>query len=379
MDNQISVRQTACFCVFSMLALKLITLPSLLFENAKSSGIMVALILFIVDFVVLYIFLKTKEKYPNLSLFELIKKVFGKVVAKILYVGLFIFFICKVSMLMNEAISYMQAIVDEEYNLIMFLLTYMTVITAIAYSGLKNTARTTEFGFVFIIIGLIICLFLSEVTQTFGELGPVFEEGPLKLGLSAFKLNFWFSDFLFVAVLSDKIKPTKNMKKTIFSYVIMVAVLLAVLYLIYFRLFRVTAYLHKNAIADLTQYNRNIGNVGNIDIVAILVYLFIIFFQGSLYFNCLNIAYEKIFDYSNKIHSLIVVNLILVFLELFVFFNLERLITFILNYFNFVSLFFFVRFQRRAKRRNGNTLLCLFASLVEASQDCKRACTFKVF
>ena len=38
-----------------------------------------------------------------------------------------------------------------------------------------------------------------------------------------------------------------------------------------------------------------------------------------------------------------------------------------------------MRFQRRAEKWNENTLLCLFASLVESSHDCKRACTFKIF
>lgn len=337
--EQLNVRQTACFCGISMLALKLIALPSLLLENTNTSGLVVAIILFIIDFLMLYIFLKIKQKYPNLSLYEIIEKYMGKIIAKIIYFSLIFFFLIKISILMNETVSYMQAIVDEDFKLYVFLLTFLPIISCIAYSGLKNCGRTCEFGFIFIIIGLIICLFLSEISFSFGELGPIFIEKPLTILQSCFNLGFWFSDFIFVAILSDKLKIKNTDRKTIFMYVFFVFILIFLIYLIYFRLFRVTAYLHKNAIADVTQYNRNIGNAGNIDIVSILVYLFVIYFQGSLYFYCLQVCYEKFIGYHNKNHSMVVINLIIVAMQFLVFYNLERIIYFNTEYFKYYNAF----------------------------------------
>ena len=112
MTDQMSVRQTACLCAISLLALKLITLPSLLVQMSTSSAILVAVIMFVADLFLLYIFLKIKEKYPNLTLYELIQKIFGKIIAKIVYIILFALFILKIIMLNNEAISYMRDIVD---------------------------------------------------------------------------------------------------------------------------------------------------------------------------------------------------------------------------------------------------------------------------
>lgn len=337
MNDKMTVRQTACFCAISMLALKLVALPSLLYEKSMSGGLLVAGILFLFDFFILFVFLKIKQKYPTYSLYEIIKTFFGNIIAKVIYVLLFVFFITKLLMLMNEAVSFMQATVDEDYTVILFLLTFLPVITALSYSGLKSTARTCEFGYIFIVIGLIVCLFLSETSAIFGKLGPVFQVGFVNISKTSFDMSFWFSDFVFIAVLSDKIKIDKNTTKTVFRFVFFIAIIIMLLYYSYFRLFRVTAFLHKNGIADVTQYNREIGNVGNIDIISILAYMFVIFFQGALYANCLKVVYEKIVGYKNKTHSLIVINLMIVFLQFFLFFNLERITLFVLNYFKYFN------------------------------------------
>ncbi len=342
MKEQITVRQTACFCAISLLALKLIALPSLLFEKSSSSGLVVAIVMFVADFLMLFLFLKIKQKYPDCSLYEIIEKFLGKITAKILYLFIFTFFTFKLCMLINEGLSYMQDVVDEDCSLVVFLLTYLPVITALCYGGLKSCARTCEFGFVFILIGFIICLFLSEVSLGFGEIGSLFVEDANNIINACFDLNFWFSDFLFVAILADKIKIEKNMKRKIFSYVIFITFLLMILYFVYFRLFRVTAFLHKTAIADVTEYNRNIGNSGNIDIVSILVYLFVIYFQGSLYMNCLKICYNKIFGYNNIYHFLIATNGVLIFLTYFVFYNIQKITGFVLLYFKYFGVLLWI-------------------------------------
>ena len=90
--------------------------------------------------------------------------------------------------------------------------------------------------------------------------------------------------------------------------------------------------MHRSAIADITQYNRNIGNSGNIDIIAILVYMFIIFFQGAIYFTGAKIMFEKIVGYDNKIHAIIFITLLILALQLFVFYNLDLIINFVFKY-----------------------------------------------
>lgn len=339
MKDEITTRQTGCFCAISMLALKLVTLPSLLYEFAGTSGLIVALILFLFDFLALFLILRLKNKYKNMSLFEILHKYLGTFLAKSIYLIIFIFLIFKYLMIINEAVAYTQAIVDEDFTIIMFLMCFLPVTTAVAYSGLKSTARTCEFGFIFVIIGLVVCLFLAETTTGFMKLGSIFETKITKILSSSFSCSIWFIDFLFLLIIMDKIKVEKNMKKRIFNVVIFIFLILAVFYVIYFRLFRTTSFLHKNAIADVTQYNRNIGNVGNVDIISILVYLFVIFFQGAIYMSALKICFEKIVGYQNSTHALIFINILIICLEFFAFYNLQKIIDFYFNYFKYIYVF----------------------------------------
>ena len=57
MKDQMTVRQTACFCAISMLALKLVALPSILYEKSESSGLLIAGALFLFDLSCLLLFL----------------------------------------------------------------------------------------------------------------------------------------------------------------------------------------------------------------------------------------------------------------------------------------------------------------------------------
>ena len=222
----------------------------------------------------------------------------------------------------------MKNVVDEEYRITIFLFTFLPVISAMVYGGLTSTARTCEFGYVFVLVGIVACLFLAKIDLQFGELGPVFKNGFFGVIKPAFDSSFWFTDFLFIVILSDKIKLQKNFKRTVISFVVIIAILMTIFYLVYFRLFRETGYIHETAIANITQYKKNIGNVGNADVIESLVYLFTIFLYGSIYLTCLCNIYAKVTNDFNKIHALIVTNGIVIITQLVVVYNLEELIIF---------------------------------------------------
>ena len=338
MNSSMTSRQTACVCCLSLLALKLVELPSLLTKLAKTSAIVVTAILLALEFLLLYLFLLIKDKYPNYSLFELIKKVFGSLLAKFIYFVLAIVFVCKLSLLLNEGVVYMKNIVDEEFKITIFLFTFLPVITAMVYSGLRSTARTCEFGFLFIVVGLVTCLFLAKVDLKFGEVGPVFASGLNNIIKSCFDVSFWFTDFLFILILNDKIKKEKNTKKIVLFYVFFIDIILIIFYIIYFRLFRETGYIHETAIANITQYKKNIGNVGNADIIETLVYLFTIYFQGGIYLTCLCTIFKKITNDNNIFHSLIVINCLIIIIQCVIFYNLEMFIKFAISYLKYSTI-----------------------------------------
>ena len=90
MKETISTRQTAIISALLIFANKLLVLPSLLYERSKADGFFAILILLALEMLLLFMFLKVKNAYPNLSFYELIKQKLGVVFAKFFFVLLIV-------------------------------------------------------------------------------------------------------------------------------------------------------------------------------------------------------------------------------------------------------------------------------------------------
>ena len=341
MNKTITVRQFSCFCGFALMAFKFLGLPSLMYVFNSDGGLITALCLLLLDVAMIFLAVALKQKFPDYSLYELISLKLGKIVAKLFYVFLAVLFFCQMIFLINEASSYMHDVVNEEMTNYYILLVLLPVVACIVKNGIKSFARTAEFVFGFVIVGFVICLLLGEGSVSFGHLGPFFEGGAKSFFNSIFSLSFFFSDFLFVYIILDKVETNKKDYKYLYFILAIVCGLLIALYINYFRLYSITAIFHKNAIADVTQYRRVIGNVGNLDIFVILFVFFSLFFQAALIFYSLSEVYKKIFGYDNIYHSIISIIIIIIILEYLVFVSLAKITSFIVVYMRYFSAFIF--------------------------------------
>lgn len=337
----ITIRQLSCFCGLALMSFKFLGLPSLMYTFNAGGGLLTAVLLLLLDVAMVVLAIALKKKFPDWSLYELIEFKLGKITAKIFYSCLAVLFFCQMIFLLNETSTYMHDVVNEEMTNYYILLVLLPVVACLVKNGIKNFARTTELVFGFVIIGFVVCLLLGEGSVSFGHLGPFFENGIASFFDSVFSLSFFFTDFLFVYMLLDKVQEQKKDFKYLYFVIALVCVLLAILYLSYFKLYSITATFHKNAIADVTQYRRVIGNVGNLDIFVILFVFFSLFFQAALIFYSLSEVYKKIFGYDNVFHSIIAIIITIIILEYLVFVNLAKITYFVIFYMRYFSAFLF--------------------------------------
>lgn len=338
MKSEISIRQTSILCCFVFVGLKLVSLPSILYRLNNTGGIITAMFFFIAEIVFLILALRCKQKFPDLSLYELVQKHLGKIIAKTVYLLLLFFFLFKIILLLNENLQFLLNLLDEEMTMYLILIALLPLYNALAYNGLRSIGRTAEIFFKFIVVGFIICLLLSEVRFETSKLGPVFTEGFSGFVSSVFNSSFWFSDFIFIFVILDKVKLEPNMIKKIMPRLLLFMTVLGLLLFSYFRLFHETSFLYRNAIADVTQFRRKIGNVGNVDIFSILVYTLTTIFQGAIYFYCLKLCYEKLFGYAHKFHSLIIADILILLSQFLIFKNLGIIAKFSIEVLSYYSI-----------------------------------------
>ena len=279
MTEKINSRQIALFCSMILFTSKLITLPSLMYQSNGSASIFVVILLFFIELMVLYFFIKLKEKYNNISLFNLIYNKIGKFFAKLIIFILFLFFIFKLLFVLEEKFSFLKQSLYGDATIMVFLICVLPIINSLVYKGLRSFSRTLEIFFPFIMAGFIFCTFIwISTTSNFGF--DIFYNKGLGGFVDAFfSYTFWFGDFIFFIILLDKLKIQKNFGLIIMKYSIFSVVLTVIFYLSFFYIYQSSAFYHTDAILDIIQFSSELGNVGKLDIIALVSVMLILYFQ----------------------------------------------------------------------------------------------------
>lgn len=274
------------FAIISLFALKLLFLPSFLFEDSNNYSIFEFAVLICVDIIFLFLILKVKQKYPDKTFFSLIVKIFGNFFSKIIFIALTLFFMIKFLYLGAESYNYLRDALLDEANIVLFLVCFLPVVNVLAWNGIKGLFRTNEFFFVILLVCFILCIWFSFGTTTeplFFDFGEFKVDRFLNSTLSRF---MWFGDFLFVAIILDKLPAKKKDHRKIFAYAVLGVIFLLFFMFAFLRLFQNTSFLHSNAISEITQFNGEFAHVGKIEIISIGFIMFTVFFQGALFIFC---------------------------------------------------------------------------------------------
>lgn len=307
MRQEISSRQAGILCFIMMFSSKIIILPSLIYADARDMSILVLLTSLLFESLLLYFFIKIKEKYQNSSFFEILSKYLSKIVAKIIYFLSFVFFIFIILYILNESYIYLVDNIYEEATIFLYLLIILSVVSSLAFKGLTALARTAEFYFVFIIAGVLVCLLLgfSSISQL---------EPPNLVSFnfsnyfgSLFKFCYWFGDCIFFVFILDNLKVENAYGKRIMRYVFSAIMLLVGIYLCFYFIYKNTSFMHIYAISDLIKFLGKTINLEKLNIIPILIVMFLIFIQVAIYFYCINKCIEKFMPITNKAQNTIIV------------------------------------------------------------------------
>lgn len=364
MKGELSVRQVGIFCFFTMLANKILIFPSLVYQEAKNSAIITLVISFAIEILFLYIFIKLKEKYINKSLFDILSEKIGVFLTKLIYFLLFLIFIMQLAFLVQEKFDYLKDHIFEEASIIRFFLVIFPIATALVYRGITAFGRTSEFYYFFILTGFIICIVLGLSSLPEFSLPHYTDVHLSNIFTSCYKYFFWFSDFYFFIVLLDKVKAENGFGRQIFKFVWLSAALLIIFYFTYYSIYSTTAFMHRSALSDLTQFLSKLSSVEKLNIVAILTMSFICVFQAGIYMTCMLECAKKIFPKPNDVQYLIIINILASVLSYYAYINNEIYIKILTNYAGAVAIIlpiilctifvFLIIFDKKVKKRRKN-------------------------
>ena len=344
MENTLTGKQAGLFCSLMIFTSKILVLPSLFYETNKFGGIFCLIIILFLELLFLHFLIRIKIKYPDLNLKKLFTNKLGKILIYAIFLMFLIFFYLKFLYLIQECFSFFKKTLFEEAPIATYLLCLLPVITACVYKGLKPFGRTLELFYLVIIIGFVFGTIIWITQASTFSLSLASNNGLSGLISGVLDYAFWFGDFFFIVLFFDKIQLKKDEIKSLYFFPISSAVVLVIFYFSYFFIYQTTSFTHVNAVVDIIQFATNLGSVGRVDLIQILVVMFLLFFNSGLHLFCIVECMKNLLPFTHRAQPLIVFNVITIPVFYLLRNNINNLVIFyseVLKYFSVFVVFVF--------------------------------------
>jgi spore germination protein KB len=349
MEKTISVRQLSLIAFISTFAMKLIVLPALIYQKVQSDAIFVILgyILFnIISFFFIYYLLR---KNQDISISTFLSKHFGKFIGKLILFLIAGFFFFKMLLLTSGGYNYCRQVIYREASLFFYIFILYATCSSLYLFRAKSFARTIEFFYPIIMIIFIIFIAVAGFTGELYDLRPYFTTGAGNIFDSMLSLSITSGDYIFMLLLMGRVKfhDKKSDMKTLIGHILFASLILMVFYYIYFSIFKYTAMVHPHAISEIVQFIPLPTILGNFDLFAVTLMMFMFLLQGSLFFFCINDSLYEVIKIKKIAKSkierwILLFTLILLLVSIyFIFVTFENIKVFSIDYVKYLNYFIF--------------------------------------
>lgn len=307
-DFKISARQTGMLCVMLILANTILVYPSLLYEEVGSDGFWVSIFLLLFDLLVLGAFFILKARYPTEKFSEVLNEHLGKIIAKIIIFLFMSFFFIKSILTYTVVYMFLKQVVYQEDFEFLALVAILPIINHAVFCGMRTISRTIELFFYIICAGLVLCLAIS--TTNGGGMPLFFQAEAGVFFQNTFKHLFSFGDYIFLFLIMDKIEIKKKQGRKMLNIILFGVLLLVIILFRFYSIYRVTAFMHNNALIDISAVPAQFTAIGKLDIIPMITIMFLTYFQLEIFVYGFSRSFLMIFPKLNKIHSLILYDIL---------------------------------------------------------------------
>ena len=136
-EHTISARQACVIIVMCIFANKILLLPSLMYEKSKADAIFAILILFALDLIVLPIFFKLKQLFPNEKLYNILSRKISPFLTKLIYLIFSAYFMFKALLVFSVTYVYFKQQIYQDEFLFLAIIAFSSIVKEldIAYTS----------------------------------------------------------------------------------------------------------------------------------------------------------------------------------------------------------------------------------------------------
>jgi spore germination protein KB len=248
-----SHRQASIIIFYMLVAFKVLSLPSLMYQTCKNDGYLAVLIMMLVDAILLWGSITVIKRAKGKNIYDYVKQYTGSVIAKILVIALTLIPLIHLGIKTKGLEWFLVKNLYTKFEWFQFALPIALITCYMIYKGARNIGRVCEFFIWIIVIGVLIIIIkgFGSVDLTFFM--PILSKGIKPIFKAIYDYLAWFGISGEILLFSGCIDFKKEKKSRVFLYSIIAIILVQLVCFSFYGAYGVMASTHNFAISDISQ------------------------------------------------------------------------------------------------------------------------------
>lgn len=211
-QEKISTGQFFIFVILFTTGGSILITPPFLTLIARQDAWIAGLLTIVVGMILVAIYMKLSEHYPDRHLFEMCDILLGKWFGKLMSILFLLYILLLSALLLENMANFLRVKILPGTPKEIFYITFLMTVVVGIYSGLETSARAAQVLFPILIFLYAFATILTFPNINMKEFLPVFEYGPKPILHASY--NFLAFPFLQLIFLNNIIPQLNNQKKT---------------------------------------------------------------------------------------------------------------------------------------------------------------------
>lgn len=250
---KMTYRQASIIIFYMLVAFKVLSLPSLMYQTCKNDGYLAVLIMMVVDAVLLWASLKILKQAKDKNIYDFIKERAGCVAAKIFVIALTLIPLIHLGIKTKGLEWFLVKNLYTKFEWFQFAIPIALITCYMIYKGARNIGRVSEFFVWIIIFGVIVIIIKGFASVDLTFFLPVLSKGIKPIFKAIYDYLAWFGIGGELLLFAGCIDFKKEKKSRVFLYSAVAIILVQLVLWSFYGAYGVMASTHNFAISDISQ------------------------------------------------------------------------------------------------------------------------------
>ena len=257
---KMSYRQASIIIFYMLVAFKVLSLPSLMYQTCKNDGYLAVFIMMLVDAVLIWASLKILKQAKDKNIYDFIKEKTGCVIAKILVIALTLVPLIHLGIKTKGLEWFLVKNLYTKFEWFQFAIPMALITCYMIYKGVRNIGRVSEFFIWVIVIGVLIIIIRGFSSVDWSFFLPILSKGVKPVLNAIYDYLAWFGIGGELLLFAGCIDFNQEKKSKVFFYSAIAIILVQLVLWCFYGAYGVMSSTHNFAISDISQIsNANIA------------------------------------------------------------------------------------------------------------------------